>query len=100
MNKVLYYFEKSKYSAPKNEIKECEVIKETDKQYKVLLRGIRTFNKSEMSVWDYVFYETKNEAVMGLNDYCVSMITKKEKEIEEAQNFIKQCNETIKELWK
>ena len=101
MNKVLYYFERSKYSAPKSEIKECEVVKETDKQYKVKVNyGCRTMNKSEMSVWDYAFYETKEEAIRGLNDYCVSMIAKKNDEIERAQKRIAECKEVIKELWK
>ena len=100
MAKVLYYFERSKFFAPKSEINECEVIKETDKQYKVLLYGSRTINKSEMSVWDYAFYETKEEAVRGLNDYCISMIAKKNDEIERAQKRIAEYKEVIKELWK
>lgn len=101
MAKVLYYFEKNKYFAPKSEIKECEVVKETDKQYKTLTEyGLRAINKSEMSVWDYAFYETKEEAIRGLNDYCVSMIAKKNDEIERAQKRIAEYKEVIKELWK
>ena len=102
MSKVLYYFERSKYSAPKSEIKGVEVVKETDKQYKVLVDygGCRTINKSEMSVWDYAFYETKEEAVKGLNDYCISMIAKKNDEIERAQKIIAKYKEVIKELSK
>lgn len=106
MNKVLYTIDTSRYEVPT--IEEWEVVKETEKQYKLKHPKYcitYTLNKNHMSFWEHnqcarKFYETRNEAVIGLNDWCVSMRAKKEKEIEEAQNFIKQCNETIKELWK
>ena len=103
MNKVLYTIDTSRYEVPT--IDEWEVVKETEKQYKVRHICIFTINKKDMWIIEHdkcvrKFYATKNEAIIGLNDWCVSMRAKKEKEIKEAQNFIKQCNETIKEIWK
>ena len=103
MSKVLYTINTRGHYVPT--IEEWEVIKETEKQYKVRNVCVFTINKKDMGLFeDYrcirKFYETKNEAVIGLNDWCNSMIAQKEKEIEEAQNFIKQCKEAIKEKWK
>ena len=103
MSKVLYTIVTNGHIVPT--IEEWEVVKETEKQYKVRHLCIFTINKKDMGLFeDYKcvrkFYETKNEASVGLSDLCNSMIAQKEKEIEEAQNFIKKCKETIKELWK
>lgn len=103
MSKVLYTINTRGNEVPA--IEEWEVIKETEKQYKVKSLLTFTINKKDMGIFENYkcvrkFYRTKEEAVIGLNDLCVSMKTKKEKEIEKAQNFIKKCNETIKELWK
>ena len=102
---VLYTIDTNGYKVPT--IEEWEVVKETEKQYKVRhpkYSFIFVVNKKEMRTFENCkcvrkFYKTKEEAIRGLNDYCVSLKAQKEKEIEEAQKLIKECNETIKRLW-
>lgn len=103
MSEVLYTINTRGNEVPT--IEEWKVVKETEKQYKVKNLLTFTINKKDMGIFENYkcvrkFYGTKEEAIRGLNDYCVSLKAKKEKVIEEAQKLIKECNETIKELWK
>lgn len=83
----LFYFEKSKNRINGTDflkIKEAEIIKETEKTYVVKACYEHTIRKSEMMVWDYIFFKSYKEAVSEA--------------IEHAEYCLKKNSERIKSL--
>ena len=78
------------------EIKEYEVTKETEKQYKIKNGFPSTINKATMRVDDYRFYETREEAVKGLVDCCKSSVEYCEEQISNTKAKMNKYQEIIK----
>ena len=94
--KKIYGFYKGLWAKDALAIKEFEVVKETEKQYKIKGGYPTTIFKRTMEVGDYKFYETKDEAVEGLIDYCKQSTSWCEDAIKREEAKINKYQEVIK----
>ena len=88
MKKIYGFYTPIWYLESHTEVKEFEVVKETDKQYKIKNDFPSTISKATMEVSGYKFYETKEQAIKGMVEHCKRSIEWCEKLINDQRNRI------------
>ena len=98
MKKIYGFCKYFWWSKDNIEIEEFEVVKETEKQYKTNRNCgfLSTINKRTMENSDFKFYETREEAVKGLIEYCERSIEKCENQINYEKDKISKYQKIIK----
>jgi len=93
----LYGFYARSWNIAEIKIEKFEIIKETEKQYK--MKGYPcVIRKATMSVDNYCFYLTEEEAIKGLIDHCNWCIDCSKRTIDYEHERIKDYENLIKKL--
>lgn len=83
-------------------IEEVEVIKETEKTYKIRRNswGTNTVRKAEMSVWGYLFCMTYDEAITKTKELLIRRTEDTEKRIEKLKEDLANYKAILAEVEK
>ena len=95
MQEKLWFFQNWSYY--NFEIKEAQVLKETEKTFVVKANFQQTVKKEKMETYGYHFFLSKEQAEQGLINYLKAEIDTAESEIERQKTLIDNRKNILKE---